>query len=211
MWYRCAIVVAFWAALGVLSGQAQAQNPFFQPPLFGGSGPTVTGDFNGDGKADLISADGSVLLGNGDGTFTAAASLGGSGNLIATADFNHDGKLDVVLASTTSPGFSIFLSNGDGTFQVANTTTTIAAVLGIAVADVNKDGNPDVIVLLSSGSAMVFKGQGNGTFVTDGVAYTNGGILITTADVNGDGKVDLVLVTAGGIQVLPGNPRVNRT
>ena len=50
----------------------------------GGSGETVTTDFNHDGKADLASASGSEFLGNGDGTFTAR-SLSVSGTHIATA------------------------------------------------------------------------------------------------------------------------------
>jgi hypothetical protein len=71
---------------------AHAQSLFFQPPVVGGSGETITADFNHDGKVDLASADGTVLLGNGDGTFTAAKSLGFSGTHIATADFNATGN-----------------------------------------------------------------------------------------------------------------------
>jgi hypothetical protein len=61
----------------VLSSTAhgQTQNLFFEPPSYQGSGQTVMADFNGDGKPDLVSADGTVLLGKGDGTFTVGTPL----------------------------------------------------------------------------------------------------------------------------------------
>jgi hypothetical protein len=51
------------------AAQTKAQSLFFQPPTYPGSGQVVTADFNGGGKLDLVSADGTVQLGNGDGTF----------------------------------------------------------------------------------------------------------------------------------------------
>src|SRR5580704_10131648 len=94
----------------VLCSTAHSQALFFRPPGYAGSGETISADFNHDGKVDLASADGTVLLGNGDGTFTAAPSLGFSGTQIATADFNGDGKPDILLNTM------VFLGNGDGTF-----------------------------------------------------------------------------------------------
>lgn len=44
--------------------RAPAQNLFFAPPTFPGTGQAVTADLNGDGKADLVFADGTILLGN---------------------------------------------------------------------------------------------------------------------------------------------------
>ena len=63
------------------------------------------GDFNGDGKSDLVTADGDddtacVLLGNGNGTFQAKQAFGtGAGcSFVAVGDFNGDGKSDLVTA-----------------------------------------------------------------------------------------------------------------
>ena len=63
------------------------------------------GDFNSDGKSDLVTADfngntASVLLGNGNGTFQAKQSFGTgiAPESVAVADFNGDGKSDLVTA-----------------------------------------------------------------------------------------------------------------
>jgi hypothetical protein len=61
---------------------------------------TAHGDFNGDGKTDFVSmpgwgdAPGTVLLGNGDGTFKVLATPATSGFEVAVADLNGDGKPD---------------------------------------------------------------------------------------------------------------------
>jgi hypothetical protein len=177
---------------------AHAQSLFFQPPGYGGSGETITADFNRDGKADLASASGTVSLGNGDGTFTAK-DLGFSGTHIATADFNGDGKPDILLDTM------VLLGNGDGTFQAPLTTITAASVSAIAVADVNGDHKPDVLVL-TGGGVVVFLGKGDGTFTTTHLSYGTSGQLLAVGDFNDDGKADIVLANSTAtIQVLLGN------
>ena len=76
-------------------------------------------DVNHDGKLDLITDSGCILLGNGDGTFVQGGCGGYAGGIVGMADFNGDGNLDVAMASTqgTSPVLSILVGQGDGTFQ----------------------------------------------------------------------------------------------
>ena len=107
----------------------------FSIPAPGGPSPIV-GDFNGDGKTDIIftSVDGStgdVLLSKGDGTFATStitwpADLGQLGWAWSStytpvvADFNGDGKTDFVLPTATTMFY--MLGNGDGTFSLTELT-----------------------------------------------------------------------------------------
>ena len=89
----------------------------------------VVGDFNGDGKADIVVADFQtndlvLLLGNGSGTFPSPVILSSPvrpGGLVA-ADFNKDNKLDLAVVSNDYNGsLAILLGNGNGTFTPGNT------------------------------------------------------------------------------------------
>ena len=145
------------------------------------------------------------MLGNGNGTFTQAASLAlGTNNdptALAVGDFNNDGKLDLAVGVTVgSPSdlVKIFLGNGNGTFT-AGTTITLGAYepYGIAVGDFNGDGKLDLAVAdLGSAKVTILLGNGNGTFAA-GVQHATGGSVrgaLPLGDFNGDGKLDLAVV-----------------
>ncbi len=97
-----------------------------------------------------------MLLGNGDGTFQSAVNYNSGGEnalSIAVADVNGDGKPDLLVAnecvdsSCANGSVSVLLGNGDGTFQAAvNYNSGGYDAYSIAVADVNGDGNPDLLV-----------------------------------------------------------------
>jgi len=198
-----ALVVRLAAILSLLGAvappDAQAQVSFLQPLTFQGGPINVDADFNKDSKLD-IATPGTLLLGNGDGTFKAPINLSVSGNLVATADFNGDGNPDLLIASTQSTVLNVLLGNGDGTFQAAKITDVGASFGVILVADVNGDGEPDVLGLVTGGQVFVFLGNGDGTFKT-GVPYAAGPnpYIMLTGDFTGDGKLDIA--TAG-----PGTP-----
>ena len=163
---------------------------------------------NGDGKPDLVvansSSDGtvSVLLGNGDGTFQPAMTYdsGCWAYSVAVADVNGDGKPDLVVANCSESGdgaAGVLLGNGDGTFQpVAAYDSGGVLAHGAAVADVNGDGKPDIIVAnWWSSLGGVLLGNGDGTFQA-AVTYGSGGgyaTAVAVGDVNLDGKLDLVI------------------
>src|SRR5262249_55560159 len=138
----------------------------------------VAADVNGDGKADAIVArtnggiGGGVMLGTGNGQFAPGITWGivsGStaDDALAAADINGDGKVDIVPANP-SPGqnasVSVFLGNGNGTFSFFQTFQSRFAVVeptSIAVADVNGDGRPDVLIAGYGGGIDVLNNGGN--------------------------------------------------
>ena len=181
-----------------------------------GSPVFVVGDFNGDGKADIasmgiVAAASSfvVFLGNGDGTFTPVAESNNApviGYRMAAGDLNNNGKLDLVLA-TGDDSVSVLLGNGDGTFQSAVKYKVATNSYGVAIADFNGDGKPDIAVADSSSNEIsVLAGNGDGTFQGPTSYATGGGAgLIALGDFNGDGRVDAAVGAETGGSVLLGN------
>ncbi|HSE17516.1 MAG TPA: VCBS repeat-containing protein [Pyrinomonadaceae bacterium] len=172
-----------------------------------GSGPVnlAVGDFNNNGTLDVAIALGngvSILLGNGQGSFSAPAFISGfSANKVITADFNNDGKLDLVTAGSTTT--QIRLGNGAGQFPTVSCTLNSSS--GMAAGDVNKDGKLDLVVAnILSAQIQVYLGNGSGCVG----ASTNIDVLnfgrpgfVALGDMNKDGNPDIV----AGATVLLGN------
>jgi len=224
--YFFGVVLAFVAIMIVLTGEASVPPPpVFLPPVIYETGgaqysfpsSVATADLNGDGQPDLVVTNdltGSpgtvgVLLANGDGTFRPAVaySTGGAGpTWVAVADVNGDGKPDLIVTNSNqcSPvscgngTVSVLLGNGDGTFQTAVSHDAGASgAESVAVADVNGDGKPDLIVTtFYPGCVGVLLGNGDGTFrpvVTNCIPANL--YAVAVGDFNGDGKPDLVVTT----------------
>ncbi len=86
----------------------------------------ATGDFNGDGRPDLVLGNPdtlslTILIANGDGSFRTISTMAGGGLQPVVADFNLDGKADFGVASSNA--IMIFLGQGDGGFQAALLTS----------------------------------------------------------------------------------------
>ena len=206
------------------NGDGTFQAPVSFPAAYAPS-YLVVGDFNGDGKLDIATAnsDGdtatfsvSVLLGSGDGTFQshvdyASQVVNPAGMVVG--DFNGDGKLDIAYADRFT-GIWIFAGRGDGTFP-APTQLMFPGLYAteLITADVNGDGKLDLIAIgnttASTSAVYVFLGKGDGAFQS-GVSYAvaNFPNFIAASDLNSDGKLDLAVAEnygTGSVDVLLGN------
>jgi hypothetical protein len=167
----------------------------------------AVGDFNGDGRPDLVTSYGQVLLGNGDGSFRDGGTydVGESPSGVTVGDFNGDGILDLAETNDSqfpgSRGVNVLLGNGDGSFQRARNYSGDTAFLGVFTGDFNNDGKLDLAVSGLSGGIGVLLGNGDGSFQDATVNYATGflGNGYAAGDFNGDGYLDLV---SGDVTVL---------
>jgi len=172
----------------------------------------LAGDFNSDGKTDLLEAglfdsdNIHPLLSNGDGTFRPAPiCYPGSGfAVIVATDFNQDGNLDFVMSSYS---LLVLLGNGDGTFRESARVGfeglpyyygPNSRYLGpLAVADFNGDGWLDLAAVSLSGDTWgthIIPGRGDGTFNTaERVLITYVGSALAGGDFTGDDLPDLAI------------------
>jgi Bacterial Ig-like domain (group 3)/FG-GAP-like repeat len=209
-------------AVVVLKGNGQGGfTPFPGSPIAVGNFPQALkiGDFNNDGIQDLAVANAndntvSILLGNGDGTFTAAngspisAGIGIFPFFLAVADFNNDGNADLAVVNgyQTGDGISVLEGNGDGTFTpFAGSPIPLPNGAGpgaIVAADFNGDGNADIAVAnfldptINNGSVDIFLGNGKGAFTASAQSPINVGpspFAMTALDYNGNGITDLAV------------------
>ena len=187
------------------------------------------GDLNGDGKLDLVTVnrgggdnnEGSITVGLSDGaghfTMQPTISVRTAVNPVGPvfADFNKDGKTD--LAVPSGFGFSILLGNGAGGFAT-RTHITAANSSSIRTADLNGDGNADLVMVSEevNGKTSVVLGDGLGGFAAP-VQFSLGNFPsdLALADFNNDGKIDLAVAISqqdpfpspvrSNIAVLPGD------
>ncbi|MFT3848681.1 MAG: FG-GAP-like repeat-containing protein [Propionivibrio sp.] len=170
----------------------------------GTASSTLTGDFNGDGKTDMMVSVGggnwNVCLSTGSGFSCATwySNNGGTASSTLTGDFNGDGKTDMMV-SVGGGNWNVCLSTGSGfscsTWYSNNGGTASSTLTG----DFNGDGKTDMMVSIGGGNWNVCLSTGSG-FSCSTWYSNNGGTASSTltGDFNGDGKTDMMVSIGGG-------------
>lgn len=187
---------------GVVSIMLGNGDGTFLPSVNYSSAPSpfsiVKGDFNGDSKLDLATANiqvdsVSILLGNGDGTFGTHVNYaaGGFPYELSTGDFNSDGKSDLVIAGNGS-GLSILKGNGDGTFQ--KSINFLGGGNFATVLDLNGNAKPDIVSAQTATSVAVFINQ-TGPHNISGTVKDNNNVPLSDATVVLTGGTSVIIKT----------------
>jgi hypothetical protein len=177
--------------------------PTTQTRIYGALGS----DLNNDGWLDIttvneVSADLRVCLNTADGSGLFEDFLPPAEGLFEMspnepADFNNDGFTDVAVASSATDNVLIFLGNGDGSFDTPQVIPVADQPLGICVADVDGDGDCDVVNTNYGGAGNLSLLLNNGNGVFGAASFFEGGgsgeYGIASGDFNRDGLLDLAV------------------
>jgi hypothetical protein len=173
-------------------------------------GDLALGDVDGDGDLDVVGNEvsGSIhtYLNDGNGGFTDMGQtlLYGQAPAIAMADFDADGRADVVAASPDLGTATVRHSHGDGTYDHPTLYFSVGTQnrpYGVATADMDGDGRPDIVTSNTSSAA----GDGGGSIAVlingrldrcgrKEVATGAGASYVDAADLDADGDLDLAVV-----------------
>jgi uncharacterized protein (TIGR03437 family) len=182
----------------------------------------VARDLNNDNRQDLAIANISsgnvtVLLGNGDGSFTPAPhspfAVGTNPNSIAVGDFNGDSIPDLAVANLGSRNVTILLGSLTGQFTPSATSPLPAGngPSSIAEGDFNNDGIADLAISNQlDNTVTLLLGKGGASFVSAPASPFAAGAspgFVAVVDFNGDNNPDLAIANIDGntITVLFGN------
>ena len=149
----------------------------FSPSSISGSRRTrsiITVDIDGDGDMDILEGnDGQtnrVYLNNGHGTFAGGSTIWNTikkTRSLVTADIDGDGDLDVLTGNYNQHNF-VYFNHGDGTFdhgtEISNVPSALNKTFSLTMADIDGDGDIDVLEGNFNQANRVYLNDGNGNF-----------------------------------------------
>jgi hypothetical protein len=184
------------------------------------------GDLDGDGRLDLAvglqyNRRVDTWRGNGDGTFTPLQELpldppgaysANTINATGIADLDGDGRGELLVLEGQRNTLQILPTGPDGRVPDADTgPELVTQVFALPMADVDGDGDLDVVTVSASNAFQVRLNRGDGTFVT-GALLADAGIadaspsIPLVGDLDGDGAADLILSESGVTSIYFGTP-----
>ena len=174
---------------------------------------------NDDGNADATGLDFVqgfpwLFIARGDGTLKPGAFPGtflGNGQWLSTGDLNGDGHDEILVTRSSGSHLDVYEFIGNGQIDVAATHTGFGLNGPLAIRDVDRDGNVDVVGELD-GLGALFAGLSIGVAYGDGAyglsldhslpSFIGDGARVAAADLGADGAMDLVVTRSDGWSVL---------
>jgi len=189
-----------------------AESPF---PTGQRSGDLEVGDLNGDQNIDIVtvneqSQDLTILLGNGQGSFSPAGSnvvfnFSGAPTGINLEDWDLDGDADAFIVSCCSilpdgslgTGVSVLESDGVGNFEELTNIPVGSNIGSLPTGDFDGDGDSDIALITADSTISILQNNGSGQFSLGAMSPPiddKDPRLITVGDFSGDGIADVATI-----------------
>jgi hypothetical protein len=177
------------------------------------------GDFDEDGKLDVVAAWADLQNDEGSGGFVIVSppafaeldselAYGRDTSAAVAGDFNGDGHQDVIASSNLAGKVSLYLGDGTGAVTFATETTLPAGIRQLAAFDLDADGFTDLVALVAldfNNGATIAYGSASGLAAQQTLAgpFTYG---IAAGDFDHDGLTDLAIGGSNAIEILVATP-----
>ncbi|MFH1809442.1 MAG: VCBS repeat-containing protein, partial [Pseudomonadota bacterium] len=222
-------IIAPYSGSGGVRAESQGTGVFTWSAFAMQSSPSVPTffDVDGDGITDMLQptndGDGQVAvqMGIGDGTFGSATlyEVGdnpATGNAfpkqVVVADFDRDRRPDFAVTNSGDSSVTVYRDNDvnlSGAFSNKLNIATTASPWGLALDDVDNDGDVDLVVAIDTGIQVLRNGNNNGTgfsmVALTEVTFSGGAMSAEPWDIDGDGDRDLIASGDSGITILINN------